>query len=96
MRKAMLLGVLIVLAVSIAVAGAGAATPAPGGLSLPWWVVSGGGEARSAGALQLSATAGQPVLGAGEGGALTLSWGYWAPEEAAPGQRGIYLPLVQR
>ncbi len=95
MRQAMLLGLLMLLAISIAVVGAAAATPVPG-LTLPWWVISGGGEARSAGSLQLSATAGQPVVGAGQGGALTLSWGYWAPEGAAAGQRGTYLPLLTR
>lgn len=64
------------------------------GLDLASWTSDGGGGTSRGGGWTLSGTAGQPDAGTLSGGRWQLEGGFWA--SAPPGQRPVYLPLVQR
>ena len=89
-------GWLLLALVVLAGIGGGVAAMAPALPTVDWWVISGGEGPRSGGTLEVTATIGQPVVGAGAGGGLSLSSGYWAmaPQPAALQER--YLPLLVR
>lgn len=68
----------------------------PGGLTLPWHRIAGGGGSSSdGGRYALSGTIGQPEAGVlMEGSSFQLSGGYWGG--AAPGKASneLYLPVI--
>ena len=70
-----------------------------GELRLPWQRVAGGGGTAGDGErFTLSGTIGQTEAGTmSDGGALTLSGGYWGGADAGPlTENFVYLPLVIR
>lgn len=63
------------------------------GAAIDWWVVGGGGGPAADGAVVLNDTLGQPVIGPGSGGSVSLGAGYWYITMAT---HRIYLPLLLR
>ncbi len=64
----------------------------PGGYSLTWWTVDGGGGMSGNGRYTLQFTTGQPDAGTMGSGRYTLFSGYWDGQ----GQYDVYLPVVMR
>ena len=84
-RTTLFLSVLILMLLTSAVL----ALAPPPGLEINWWVMGGGEEPRHSGALQISATIGQPAIGHSASGPLDLSWGYWGEQKLR-----VYQPLI--
>jgi len=70
-----------------------------GSLALPWWKVSGGGTASSAGNFTLVGAVGQPEAGAMQGGNYGLTGGFWVNGDVASNPNTnvhIYLPMARQ
>lgn len=64
---------------------------ANGVIDVHWWVMGGGDGPLNAGGLHLESTIGQPVVGTGDAGGLTLRSGYWP---GVPGFSTVRLPVI--
>jgi hypothetical protein len=88
-----LLAVLLIGALAVIMAAPGASSQVGGQYDLSWNSVDGGGITfASGGNYMLGGTIGAADAGAMQGGAYTLSGGFWV----GAGGRSIYLPLVRR
>jgi hypothetical protein len=67
---------LAAVAVAIVVLGAGMAL-ALDSPAVTWWVIGGGGGRSTGGNVTIVDTLGQPAIGTAQGGAVSLSSGYW-------------------
>ena len=69
---------------------------AAGEVSIPRSLLAGGGGTASNGAVTLSGSIGQSVVGPAQAGDYMLSSGFWAPATTGPSQAGVWVPLVWR
>lgn len=69
---------------------------AQGLLDLPWWTADGGGGLSRGGDYTLHGTAGQPEAAFSQGGAYTLSGGFWFGQAVTEVLTQIFLPLTLR
>lgn len=91
MRRAILIGVGLLLALTIS------AAVVANGYDLSWWTADGGGGTFSTGgSYTLGGTIGQPDAGLLTGGAYTLGGGFWGGGELAVPPLEVYLPYIER
>ncbi len=74
----------------------GGTVAAAGEVSIPRSLTAGGGGTVSNGAVTLSGSVGQSVVGPAQAGDYMLSSGFWAPATTGPSQAAVWVPLVWR
>ena len=88
-RKVGFMAVLSLLIVAGAVAAAGE-------VSIPRSLMANGGGTASNGAVTLSGSLGQSVVGLAQAGDYALSSGFLAPATTGPSRAAVWVPLVWR
>ncbi len=84
----------ILLSLALLTFSARAQEAAPGGYSLSWWTVDGGGGTSSATGYSLNGTAGQPDAGIHSGSGYLASGGYWTGAGAGVPSYPVFIPLI--